>query len=235
MKRIRNNRNRLYENNQNGALAMIADIKNDMFVIVDVDLSDRELDDLFYEKYGKYPDIMHTLLYSENPKYDKMIRAIGDAMIEDEWRVVEVYSMINKYSGNPAYEIPYIYNELCDGMINESLEFNDERMSYEEAFEYLESKAGMGFGWDSYNNGYEIFLGYGTYCKYPFHIGRHRKFGDVLWFDRWHSGPGAFRNDRKLKKNNLFFTQFSLGEEVEYWALTKEVLDRMIELSFNRD
>ena len=224
-------------NKHNGwtTASMIGDLKSDMFIITSEELNDDELMFAFRDKYGDEPLDPRILLISSNPKHTKMLYAIGDAMVEDEWQVIEVYNMINNYAGNPAYEIPYIYNELCDGMINESLEFNDERMSYEEAFEYLESKAGIGFGWDSYNNGYEIFLGYGTYCKYPFHIGRHRKFGDVLWFDRWHSGPGAFRNDRKLKKNNLFFTEFSLGEEVEYWALTKEVLDRMIELSFNRD
>lgn len=99
---------------------MIGDLKNDMFIITSEDLNDDELIFKFEDKYGEEPIDPRVLLISSNPKHTKMLYAIGDAMVEDEWMVIEIYNMINNYSGNPAYEIPYIYNELCDGMINEA-------------------------------------------------------------------------------------------------------------------
>ena len=103
-------------------------------------------------------------------------------------------------------------------------------LSLEDAFMYIKDKLGAACRYEKVAYSYEISPGYGNYAERTFIIEddpRSNK-GPVLYFDRWHSGPNAFTMDKSIQTNELYFTRRSMGDDVQYWRLTKEVIDKCL-------
>ena len=104
-------------------------------------------------------------------------------------------------------------------------------MTIPKAFQYCREKLGTRCRWETIveDRSYEISPGYGDVAKYTFALNDHLSYGPVIYCPRGLRMPNKFTMDKSLQKSNIYFTKFSLGEELQYWRPTKEILDKLID------
>lgn len=105
---------------------------------------------------------------------------------------------------------------------------NYKELSIKEAFDYIVDKLGTACRYEKiHDDYYEISPGYGNVAEYTFTIQNDKLVNhNVLYFDKWHSGPGKFTNNKTLQTPEIFFKQ---SNEPNKWLLCKEIIDACLD------